>query len=82
MAVLWPIVLVICANILYQLCAKSVPGTLSPFSSLTISCAVGTVALASLFFVTNRGGAFLKELPKHNWASVALGLTGRIVINK
>lgn len=74
MPVIWPIVLVTVANVIYQLCAKSVPEKLDPFTSLTVSYTVGAVASAVLFFVSQRGGSFLKELPKLNWASIALGL--------
>lgn len=74
MPVIWPIVLVTVANVIYQLCAKSVPEKLDPFASLTVSYTVGAVASAVLFFVSQRGGSFLKELPKLNWASIALGL--------
>lgn len=75
MPAVWPIALVIFANILYQLCAKSVPQTLDPFASLTISYSLGAVASFVLFVTVNRGGAFLKELSGINWASIVLGLT-------
>lgn len=74
MPAMWPIMLVIGANILYQFCAKSVPETLNPFAALTVSYTVGAAASAALFFVSQRGGSLLREFSKLNWASIALGL--------
>ena len=41
----WPIALVVFANTLYQICAKSVPQDLNPFASLTVTYAVSLVGL-------------------------------------
>ena len=50
----WPIVLVIFSNVVYQICAKSVPKEMNPFASLTITYIVGAVASAILYFVLDR----------------------------
>ena len=34
---IWPLALVIASNVMYQVCAKSVPGELNPFVSLTVT---------------------------------------------
>ncbi len=37
----WPIALVIISNVVYQICAKSVPKEMNPFASLTVTYVVG-----------------------------------------
>ena len=41
---IWPIALVVFSNVLYQICAKSVPQNLNPFASLTVTYAVAQEA--------------------------------------
>ena len=36
-AYIWPVVLVVLANTMYQICAKAVPGNISPFAALTVT---------------------------------------------
>lgn len=71
---IWPIALVVLSNIVYQICAKSVPATVSPFSSLTITYLVGAVVSAILFFVTGKNSNIFKEFSQMNWAPFVLGL--------
>ena len=71
---LWPIVLVIISNVVYQICAKSVPKEMNPFASLTITYIVGAVASAILYFVLGKNGNLVKEYSKLNWAPFMLGI--------
>ena len=73
-AYIWPIGLVVLSNVVYQICAKSVPEGINPFASLTVTYLVGAAASAVLFFVLGSGGNLLKEYGKLNWAPVVLGL--------
>ena len=73
-AYIWPIALVVLSNVVYQICAKSVPEGINPFASLTVTYLVGAVASAVLFFVLGSGGNLLKEYGKLNWAPVVLGI--------
>lgn len=70
----WPIVLVIFSNVVYQICAKSVPKEMNPFASLTITYIVGAVASAILYFVLEKDGNLIKEYSKLNWAPLVLGI--------
>lgn len=70
----WPIALVIVANTVYQICAKSVPESMDPLASLTVTYLVSAAASALLYFVLNRGGSLLREYSQMNWAPVALGV--------
>ena len=56
----WPIALVVLSNVVYQICAKSVPERMNPFASLTITYLVGTLASALLYFVLGSGGNLAK----------------------
>ena len=71
---LWPIGLVIISNVIYQICAKSVPGDIHPLASLTITYIVGAATSAVLYFILNRDGNLLREYTKLNWAPVVLGV--------
>ena len=71
---IWPIALVIGSNIIYQICAKSVPEGMNPFASLTVTYLVAAALSAVMFFVLGGGGSLLKEYGKLNWAPFVLGL--------
>lgn len=71
---IWPIVLVVLSNVVYQICAKSVPDKINPFASLTVTYLIGAAASTVLFFLTNRGGSLIKEYGKLNWVPFALGI--------
>lgn len=70
---IWPIALVVLSNTVYQVCAKSVPGDMNPFASLTVTYLVGALASVALFFVPG-GGNLFKEYTKLNFAPPLLGL--------
>ncbi|MCQ2419528.1 MAG: EamA family transporter [Clostridia bacterium] len=70
----WPIILVVLSNIVYQICAKSVPDQVSPFASLTVTYLIGAAFSAVMFLVTGKGAGFFKELSKMNWAPFVLGM--------
>ena len=74
LAYVWPIALVVLSNVVYQICAKSVPGGMDPFASLTVTYLVGAACSTLLFFLMNRGGSLLREYGKVNWAPFALGI--------
>ncbi len=71
---LWPIMLVILSNVVYQICAKSVPNSVNPFASLTITYIIGAVCSAVLFFITSKQLNIAKELTSMNWAPYILGI--------
>lgn len=71
---LWPMLLVIIANVVYQICAKSVPDGIHPFASLTVTYLIGAAAAAILYYALVPGANLLRECGKLNWAPVALGV--------
>lgn len=71
---IWPILLVVISNTVYQICAKSVPNEVSPFASLTITYAVGAVICAILHFVFHPQENIIKQFTQMNWAPYVLGI--------
>ena len=70
----WPIALVVASNVVYQICAKSVPGSMNPFASLTVTYIIAAAASAGLFFATARGSSLILEYGKLNPAPFVLGI--------
>lgn len=71
----WPIVLVIVSNVVYQLCTKNVPSSVDPFASLTVTYIVGTVLSAVMYYVLGNNTGIIGEVSKMNWSSYALGIS-------
>ena len=71
---IWPIALVVLSNVVYQICAKSVPEGMNPMASLTVTYLVGAAASGVLYFVLDHDGSLLREYSKLNWAPFVLGI--------
>lgn len=71
---IWPIGLVVLSNVIYQICAKSVPEDINPFASLTVSYLISTIFSAIMYFAFSKGGNLLREYTKLNWAPFLLGV--------
>ena len=69
----WPIALVVLSNVVYQICAKSVPDGINPLASLTITYLVGAAACGILYFILG-GRNLVAEYHKLNWAPIILGV--------
>ena len=67
--------LVIFSNVMYQICAKSVPQGMNPFASLTITYLVSAAVCFILFFVMGKDTTLMAEYSKTNWVPFAFGLT-------
>ena len=71
---IWPMALVVLSNVVYQICAKSVPEDMNPFASLTVTYLIGAAASAVLYYALGANGSILREYGKVNWAPLVLGL--------
>lgn len=69
---LWPILVVVAANTIYHISAKSTPGDISPFASLAISYTLAAVVSLVCFFLTSGQKNILQEIGKANWATMTL----------
>ena len=70
----WPIALVVFSNVVYQICAKSVPDGVNPFAALTVTYFIGIVASTILYFVTTPDGNLIKEYSRLNWTPFVFGI--------
>lgn len=70
----WPMMLVVSSNVIYQICAKSVPEKVNPFASLTVTYAVGALVSAVLYFCLRERGTLLKEFAQMNAAPFVFGI--------
>ena len=72
---LWPILLVVGSNTLYNICTKSTPAGANAFASLFITYAAAALAALVLFFATSGDKNLLPALRETNWTAWALGLS-------
>ena len=70
---IWPILVVVAANTLYNICAKSTPQGVQPFASLTVTYTVAAVLSLVLFFITGGSKNIVAEIQKTNWTSLLFG---------
>ena len=75
MGYVWPIALIVFANIMYQICAKSVPKDMNTMASMIITYLVGAICSAIMFFVLFKNQNIVTELKKVNLATVLLGVS-------
>lgn len=69
---IWPVLIIVASNTCYHIIAKSTPGGVNAFASLSITYGVGAVLSVVMFHLTGEHG-FIGELGKTNWTSWALG---------
>ncbi len=72
---LWPILITVSANTLYNICAKSTPSEINMFASLSVTYLIGALCSLLLFFVTDTQKNLLTELTKVNWSTFVLGIS-------
>ena len=70
----WPLGLVVLSNVVYQICAKSVPEGMNPLASLTITYVIGAVVSLILYYLLNKNANILAEYRNVNWAPFVLGI--------
>lgn len=71
----WPIALIVFSNIVYQICAKSVPKDMNTMASMIITYLVGALCSGILFFALFKDGNLAAELKKTNPATILLGVS-------
>lgn len=73
-ATVYPILIIVASNVLYNVVTKSTPQNVNVFASMTVTYAVGAAVCFLLFLVSAKDKNILTELHKANWATFALGL--------
>ena len=64
---IWPILIVVGANTIYNVSAKSTPSDVNSFASLSLSYVIGAVCSVAMFFLTSENKNLFAELAKTNW---------------
>ena len=72
-AMLWPVLVAVGCNSVYQICQKSTPEQANPFLSLTVTYLVAAVVSAVCFFAGSGFAHTGEELGRLNWTSYVLG---------
>jgi drug/metabolite transporter (DMT)-like permease len=71
---LWPILIVVAANTIYNISSKSTPVNINSFASLSVTYLMAFICSIILFFITSEKKNLLLELSKSNWTAYALGI--------
>ncbi|EHQ89075.1 EamA family transporter [Desulfosporosinus youngiae] len=71
---LWPILIVVAANTIYNISAKSTPANINSFASLSVTYLIAMICSVIMYFVTSENKNLLQELSKTNWTTYALGV--------
>lgn len=74
-SLIFPMVLVVLANTMYNICTKSTPGDVDPFVTLIFTYVTATIVTIILFFVISRPENVAFEISKINWTSIVLGIS-------
>lgn len=73
MNMMWPILIVVTANTLYHMIAKSTPDGVQPFASLTITYLTAAITSVVFFLFTSQNKNLIVEVQKATWTSFAFG---------
>ena len=73
LTMIWPIALIVVANVFYNIATKSVPANSNAFLGLACTYGVSAVACFIIFLVNTRGRV-AGEFGKLNWATFVLGV--------
>ena len=71
---IWPILVVVGANTVYNISTKSTPTDVNSFASLAASYAIGMIFSVIMFYITAENKNIIAELSKTNWTAAALGV--------
>ena len=71
---IWPIGIIVVANIIYNITTKETPQGANAFLSLSITYGVAMVATFLIFFFTRKGESIGVAFGKLNWTSYVLGI--------
>ena len=73
-SMLYPILIIIVSNIMYNICTKSTPGEANAFAVLSVTYLIAAAVSFVTFFITSKGKNILMEFGKTNWTTFVLGI--------
>lgn len=71
---LWPVLIVVSSNVLYNICQKSTPEDINAFGTLMVSYLVAAIFTGIVFVATVGFHNVGSEMHKLNWTSYVLGV--------
>jgi drug/metabolite transporter (DMT)-like permease len=71
---IWPLLVVVGANTIYNISTKSTPSGVNAFASLATSYFIAMLGSVVMFFITADSKNLLVEISKTNWSALALGI--------
>ena len=71
---LYPVLIIVISNILYNICTKSTPSEINAFATLSVTYLVAAVVSFITFFVTSKDKNIFAEFGKTNWTTFVLGI--------
>ena len=71
---IWPLLIVVSANTIYNISTKSTPSDVNAFASLATSYFIAMLGSVVMFFFTSDSKNLFVEISKTNWSALALGI--------
>ena len=71
---LYPILIILLSNVLYNICTKSTPNEVNAFATLSVTYMIAAIVSFATFFVTSKGKHIITEFSKTNWTTFVLGI--------
>ncbi len=71
---LYPILIILFSNILYNICTKSTPKEANAFAVLSVTYLVAAAVSFITFLITSKGRSLAAEIGKANWSTFVLGI--------
>ena len=73
-SMLYPILIIVLSNVLYNVCTKSTPSEVNAFATLSITYLIAAVVSFATFFITSKDKNIIAEFSKTNWTAFVLGV--------
>ncbi|MBR5734053.1 MAG: EamA family transporter [Desulfovibrionaceae bacterium] len=71
---IWPLLLVVGSNILYNICTKETPTRVNPFAALALTYSIAALSSVILYFILRTDNSFWNNMANINWAPPLLGV--------
>lgn len=73
---LWtPIIILAASNVIYNLCSKCTPSSITPMAMLVVVYIIGAITAAVMYYTTSNGPGLQEEFKHLNWAGILMGLS-------
>ena len=73
-SMLYPILIIVLSNVLYNVCTKSTPNEVNAFAALSITYLIAAAVSFATFFITSKDKNIVAEFGKTNWTTFVLGV--------